>query len=218
VPSLFKRKSADVVTDVADTSAAEPEEEAAEAEDAERVRPRGYTPSKRELGRSTPKRRDTTRRRAPEPPPANRREALRRSRARRHAEQAERREGMLAGDERYMLPRDRGPERALVRDIVDSRFTIGTWFFAGALIVIIGSSRAMPPAIQLASNLLWALLAAATVLDSLLIVRRIKKEMRERFPNAQTKLGSLYLYGAMRGLTFRRMRMPKPRVKLGEPI
>ena len=32
------------------------------------------------------------------------------------------------GDERYLLARDRGPERALVRNIVDSRRTVGTWF------------------------------------------------------------------------------------------
>ena len=40
---------------------------------------------------------------------------------------------MRAGDERYLLARDRGPERALVRDIVDSRRTVGTCFFGGAL-------------------------------------------------------------------------------------
>jgi hypothetical protein len=207
VPSLFKRRSAEVV--------AEPVTEPEDTE-TEPVRSKGQTPSKRDLGKSTPKRRDTTRRRAPEPPPANRREALKRSRARRRAEQSERRQGMLAGDERYMLPRDRGPERALVRDIVDSRLTIGTWFFAGALIVIIGSSRAMPPAVQAVSNLLWALLAAATVFDSFLIARRIKKVVSERLPTSQPRWAGLYAYGAMRGVTFRRMRMPKPRVKIGE--
>jgi hypothetical protein len=31
-------------------------------------------------------------------------------------------------------------------------------------------------------------------------------------------MGSLYLYGVMRGLTFRRMRVPKPHVELGDKI
>ena len=61
-------------------------------------------------------------------------------RERQRQERAEASAGMRAGDERYLLARDRGPERALVRNIVDSRRTVGTWFFAGALIVLIGSS------------------------------------------------------------------------------
>ena len=31
-------------------------------------------------------------------------------------------------------------------------------------------------------------------------------------------MGSLYLYGIMRGLTFRRMRVPKPQVELGDTV
>jgi len=31
-------------------------------------------------------------------------------------------------------------------------------------------------------------------------------------------MGALYLYGIMRGLTFRRMRIPKPRVELRDKI
>jgi hypothetical protein len=31
-------------------------------------------------------------------------------------------------------------------------------------------------------------------------------------------MGSLSLYGIMRGLTFRRMRVPKPAVKLGDKV
>jgi hypothetical protein len=31
-------------------------------------------------------------------------------------------------------------------------------------------------------------------------------------------MGALYMYGIMRGLTFRRMRVPKPRVALGEKV
>ncbi|MFD0823961.1 DUF3043 domain-containing protein, partial [Micromonospora zhanjiangensis] len=115
-------------------------------------------------------------------------------------------------------PRDRGPERALARDVVDSRRTIGTWFFGGALIVLLGSSPSMPPLVQLGSNLLWALLALGLVVDSVLISRRIGKLVRQRFPKTDQRMGSLYLYAIMRSITFRRMRAPAPRVKVGDKI
>jgi hypothetical protein len=245
VPSLFKRRSAEAVEPAELVEPAEPAERAqtgstrpaepvdlakpakgagpgrpAEPADAAAgpdPRARAHTPSKRELGKATPKRRDTARRRPPEPP-LSRKEANKRARERARAEREERRAGMLRGDERYLLPRDRGPVRALVRDIVDSRPTVGTWFFAGALIVLIGSSRAMPPIVQLVSNGLWMVLAVGTLLDSLIIARQINRLVRQRFPKTDERMGSLYMYGIMRALMIRRLRMPKPRVKWGERI
>ncbi|WP_030443286.1 DUF3043 domain-containing protein [Actinoplanes subtropicus] len=202
--SLFRRKPADVAS-------SEPAPE--EVTDAA-ARPKSYTPSKRELGQATPKRQSTARKVNAEAP-ANRREAMKQMRERQKVERAEAAEGMRAGDERYLLARDRGPERKLVRNVIDSRRTVGTWFFGGALIVLVGSTVRVP-AVQLASNLLWALLAIAVIVDSVLISRKVKRLVKERFPKTQQRMGSLQLYGVMRGLTFRRMRMPKPQVNLGD--
>ena len=207
---LFRRKSADLVADATTTvTSAEAPPSAS--------RPKGYTPSKKELGRQTPKR-VNVRRRVAEPAPANRREAYKQMRARQRAERVEAQEGMRAGDEKFLLARDRGPERWLVRAIVDSRRTVGTWFFAGAIIVLIGSSTAMPVVVQAPSNVIWAMLALGVVLDSILIARKIKKLVGERHPKTEQRMGSLYLYGIMRALTFRRMRVPKPQVELGATI
>jgi hypothetical protein len=210
---LFRRKSADLVADATASTTVTSAEAPPSAS-----RPKGYTPSKKELGRQTPKRVSVQRRRVAEPAPANRREAYKQMRARQRAERIEAQEGMRAGDERFLLPRDRGPERQLVRAIVDSRRTVGTWFFAGAIIVLIGSSAAMPVVVQVASNLIWAMLALGVVLDSILISRKIKRLIRERFPKTEQRMGALYLYGIMRALTFRRMRVPKPQVELGAKI
>ena len=204
--SLFRRKSADVAS-----SESAPEEVTDAA-----PKSKSYTPSKRELGQSTPKRQSTGRRVGAEAP-ANRREAMKQMRERQKVERAEATEGMRAGDEKFLLARDRGPERKLVRDIIDSRRTVGTWFFGGALIVLIGSTVRVP-AIQLASNLLWALLAPAVIVDSVLIARKVKRLVKERFPKTGQRIGSLQLYGVMRGLTFRRMRVPKPQAQLGDKI
>lgn len=180
------------------------------AEEAARTRSRGYTPSKKELGKETPKRPSVGRRTVADTKPLTKQEARERRRAARAEASAEfRREGG---------PRDRGPERALARDVVDSRRTIGTWFFGGALIVLLGSAQTMPPVVQLASNLLWAALALGVVVDSVLISRRIRKLVRQRFPKTDQRMGSLYLYAIMRSITFRRMRAPTPRVKIGDAV
>jgi hypothetical protein len=206
VPSLFKRKTAE-------EAGPEPEAEVVDEE----VRPKGRTLSKRELGQQTKKRPSANPRRV-DPPPADRKEAVKRSREKARQDRAERRAAMMAGDDRYLLPRDKGPERAMVRDVVDRRLTIGTWFFGGALVVLIGSSAAMPPIVQAVSNILWALLAFGTLLDSILLGREVRRRMREQFPKSTQKMSSLYLYASMRGLTFRRLRVPKPRVKIGQKL
>ena len=211
MPSLFRRKSADLVSDATATVTTEPEQSTAS-------KPKAYTPSKKELGVATPKRTSAQRRHDKAQAPANRREAYKQMRERQKVERAESAAGMRAGDERYLLARDRGPERALVRNIVDAKRTAGTWFFAGAIIVFIGSTGAMPPVVQLAANLLWAILAIAVIVDSILIARKVKKLVSERFPGTKQRMGSLYLYGIMRGLTFRRMRVPKPQVELGDKV
>ncbi|MEU1748856.1 DUF3043 domain-containing protein [Micromonospora arida] len=197
MPSLFRRKSTDLV-DEAVTSVT-PEETA--------ERPRGYTPAK---GRETPKRPTAGRRPAgPTRPLTKEEERERRRQLRAEAASEFRREGG---------PRDRGPERLLARNVVDSRRTVGTWFFGGALIVLVGSNAAMPPLVRLISNVLWGALALGVVVDSVLICRKISKLVRERFPKTGQRMGSLFLYAVMRSITFRRMRAPAPQVKLGDKV
>ncbi|GIJ81460.1 Protein of unknown function [Micromonospora phaseoli] len=200
MPSLFRRKSADLAEPA--TEPLTPAEEEAEA-----ARSRGYTPSK---GRETPKRPATGRR------PAGAVKALSKEEAK--AVRRQRRAEAAAEFRREGGPRDRGPERLLARNVVDSRRTVGTWFFGGALVVLIGSNQAMPPVIRLASNLLWGALAIGVVIDSVLISRKIKKLVRERFPNSTQRMGSLYVYAIMRSITFRKLRTPAPRVAIGDKI
>ncbi|MGI5519411.1 DUF3043 domain-containing protein [Micromonospora sp. CA-259024] len=197
MPSLFRRKSTDLVDEA--VSSVTPEETA--------ERPRGYTPAK---GRETPKRPTAGRRPAgPTRPLTKEEERERRRQLRAEAASEFRREGG---------PRDRGPERLLARNVVDSRRTVGTWFFGGALIVLIGSNAAMPPLVRLISNVLWGALALGVVIDSVLICRKISKLVRERFPKTDQRMGSLFLYAVMRSITFRRMRAPAPQVKLGDKV
>ncbi|MEU3457333.1 DUF3043 domain-containing protein [Micromonospora sp. NPDC006766] len=199
---LFRRKPTDLVEESVATVTTD---EASVA-----TRPRGYTPSKKELGVVTPKRPTEGRRPGAPTKPLSKEEAREQRRVARAESAAEfRREGG---------PRDRGPERLLARNVVDSRRTVGTWFFGGALIVLLGSNQAMPPIVRLLSNVLWAALALGVLIDSILISRRIKKLVRERFPKSTERLGSLYFYAIMRSITFRKMRAPVPQVNIGDKI
>jgi hypothetical protein len=205
VPSLFRRRAEEAEAVVEE----EPEPEPAPS------RPRAHTPSKKDLGKATPKRKSSGR--VAEPPPANRREAMKRMREKQRASRLEARQGMREGKEEYMLRRDKGPDRALVRDIVDARRNVASYFLPGAFIVILGSSGGMPPVVQLTANLFWFLLAVAVVVDSVWLSRIIKRKLGERFPKEPIRRGT-YWYAIMRSLSFRRIRIPGPKVKVGEKV
>jgi hypothetical protein len=206
VQSPFRRRSTEAAPEAATT---------VEAEQEVTHRPRAYTPSKKELGKVTPKR---TGARKGEPPPANRREAVKRTRAKQRAARAEARAGMMAGKEEYLQPRDKGPERALVRNIVDARRNAASFFLPVALFVVIGASGQMAPMVRVAANLLWFALAFAVIIDSYLLTRRVKKLLPERVPASKTPPRKHYAYAIMRSLQFRRMRIPKPAVKPGQKL
>jgi hypothetical protein len=213
VPTLFRRKPSDqaeeaiVTTDPAETPDTESEVVRAT---------RAYTPGK---GRATPKRSDGGRRR-PEKAPVTKeekREYAKRQREKSRADRAEAMEGMRAGDERYLMPRDKGPERALVRDVVDSRRTVGTWFFGTAFVVLLASGTGNVN-FALYGQLLWFLIGVATIVDTFLICRKVSKLVHQRYPKSTVRPRSLYFYAFMRGITFRRLRMPRPRRKIGEAV
>ena len=200
---MFRRKPADVAV----------EEPVVDDELAEQSLPRGYTPKK---GEATPKR-VVTGRRVVGAAPADRKEALRRSREKDKETRAQQREGMMNGDPRYLMARDRGPVRALARDVVDSRFNVGTWFIIALFVILVGSTRAMPPAVQAGANLLFLFMVLAFVVDAVFLCRRISKLAKERLPKEQVSRG-VYGYAIMRTLSFRRLRVPKPRVQVGDKI
>jgi hypothetical protein len=199
---MFRRKPADVAV-----------EEPVDEPDAPAM-PKSYTAKK---GEATPKR-VIAGRRPVEAPPLDRREALRRSRQKDRETRTQQRDGMMAGDPRYLMARDKGADRALVRDIVDSRFSVGTYFIVALFLIVFGSSPAMPRAVQAGSNLLLLFMLLAFVVDSVLLCRRVRKLVHERLPKENPRWGALYRYAIMRTLSFRRLRVPKPRVKPGDTI
>lgn len=73
-------------------------------------------------------------------------------------------------------------------------------------------------AVQYAGNIVFLLMVLAVVVDGVLLSRRIKRILPERLPKSAPKWGGLYFYGVMRAVSFRRMRVPRPRVNLGDKV
>lgn len=204
---LLRRRS-----DPADVERAAPTEPAA-AGDA--LDPR-RTPGK---GKATPRRREAQRRRTGPvaPPPRTRREAYRRQREQGSDRRAEMREGMRSGDERYLMARDRGPERRLVRDIVDSRRNVGVLFL---LIALVYASSIFIPSLQVkaAATSLWLTVLLLLIIDSVLLGLRIRKLVRQEVPDTTQSMRSLVFYGITRATMIRRWRQPRPQVPVGNRI
>jgi hypothetical protein len=151
------------------------------------------------------------------PPPKTRREAYKRMREQGSERRATTREGMKTGDDRYLLPRDQGPARKLVRDVVDSRRNAGTLFLFVAVIYFAGLF-VRDVRFQAIAVSLWVAVLALLVVDSVVLGIRIRRLMRERFPDSNEPLWRLVLYGVTRATMIRRWRAPKPQVELGDQV
>ena len=125
------------------------------------------------------------------------------------------REGMKTGDEKAMLPRDRGPVRRFVRDLVDSRLGFSE-LLAPMLVVIMVLGYAAGPSGQRYSTALWYTTILLVIGDVALLRFRVHRRVRERFPDESLK--GLTVYAVMRALNLRFLRLPKPRVKIGQQL
>ncbi len=170
-------------------------------------------------GRPTPKRSEAQGRRAgpPPPPPTTRKEAYKRMRQQQAAGRSEARQGAARGDDSYLPARDRGPVRKLVRDVVDSRRNVGSFFLAVAAVALIGT---VYPSVLVKNYATLLLLGffLVMVVDSVLLSRRIKRKVAERFPKGDQSTRGVSWYGISRSTMIRRWRFPKPDVKLGAEV
>jgi cation transport ATPase len=170
-------------------------------------------------GRPTPKRHEAQGRRPgpPPPPPTSRKEAYKRTREQQAANRGTARAAAARGDDSYLPVRDRGPVRKLVRDVVDARRNAGSFFLLVAALVLVGN---FVPNEQVRSYTvsLWLVFFLVIIADSIVLGRRIKKTVLERFPNQDHKMKGLVWYGITRATMVRRWRFPKPEVPLGAKV
>ena len=134
----------------------------------------------------------------------------------RRAAMAERRERMMAGEEGYLLPRDQGPVRRLVRDVVDARRNLLGLFLPSALALMFIMFGV--PQLQLYMSPAMMVLMVLMAIDGLLLGRKVSKLVDEKFPNNTEIRWKLGLYAAGRASQLRRMRAPRPQVKRGSRV
>ena len=168
-------------------------------------------------GRPTPKRRDSQPRRGGPvaPPPTTRREAAKRVRAQGKEKRQQVKGSAKAGDTRYLLKRDQGPVRALVRDLVDSRRHVGVLLLPAALLPLLGQATGSRSVVALATSL-WLATLLAAVADFVTTALAVRKRIKTDFPDDADR-GHLF-YATMRTAQFRRLRIPKPRVTVGDKV
>lgn len=195
----------------------------------------GATAGTAPKGRPTPKRSEATKRRGPvAPAPLTAAEARQRrkelrgpklskeerkiERLSRRADMADRREKMMAGEESYLLPRDKGPVRRYVRNIVDSRRNVLGLFMPAALAMIFFMLAL--PSLKFQQILSYAMLILVVVMliDGFIVGRKVNHMVDAKFPDNTESGWKLGLYAASRASQLRRMRAPRPMVERGSKI
>jgi hypothetical protein len=186
-------------------------------------------------GRPTPKRSDARRSGrkgpvAPAPMSASEARARRKSlagpklsreersaqRAAGRARMTERRDRMMAGEEEHLLPRDKGPIRRYVRDVVDSRRNVLGLFMPATLFLLFASLGV--PQLQLYASPSLLVLMVVMGVDGLILGRKVGRLVDAKFPKNTESHWKLGLYAAGRATQIRRMRAPRPQVGRGSSV
>lgn len=126
------------------------------------------------------------------------------------------RQGMAEGNEKYLSLRDRGPQRKLARNIVDSRFTVGETLIPIMVLVLVlgvvfptnGSSDTVSIGflINLAAIAVMWILFLGIVIDAWLIGRKVTKAAQAKFGQVEKGLA---MYAGLRSTQLRYIRLPK---------
>jgi hypothetical protein len=127
----------------------------------------------------------------------------------------EMRQAMKDGDERNYPPAAAGPERALVRDVVDGRRSFGAIAIPGW---VAGMALSLVPTVatRTVASVVFPLVLGIVLADTFASMRLVRRALDERFPNGtEAPRRSLIAYGIARNTQLRRQRLPRPRVSPG---
>lgn len=126
---------------------------------------------------------------------------------------------MDAGDERYLMDRDKGEVRRYVRDWVDARRFFTNYVMPVALVLLlvmlIGTWM---PRVATALSALTMVFILAIFIEAFIIGIRANKAVRAKFPETTDTGFGLGMYAFSRANQPRNWRSPKPQVAIGEKV
>jgi hypothetical protein len=210
--------------DNSDAVSAAPEEDVQASEERTRTTaPKGKPTPKRNQGKRgplppAPMTAAEARRRRKEMGAKLTREERKADKIARRADMAERREKMMAGEDAYLLPRDKGPVRRFVRDVVDSRRNVLGLFMPSALGLIFVMLAVPSVQVQRFLSPAMLVLVLIMVIDGFIVARKVNKLVDQKFPDNTESGRKLGFYAASRASQLRRMRAPRPQVNRGDKI
>ena len=144
----------------------------------------------------------------------DRTERRRREREAATAERERARVGMANGEEKYLGPRDKGPQRRYVRDYVDARFSVGELMIPFLGVVIVLTFISEPIFVTIGTFALWGFLLIL-VIDCVILGFILNRKLSAKFGDGKVERGFRW-YAAMRAVQLRPMRLPKPQAKRGQ--
>lgn len=126
---------------------------------------------------------------------------------------------MDAGDERYLMDRDKGEVRRYVRDWVDARRFFNNYVMPVALVLLlvmlIGTWL---PRVATALSALTMVFILAIFIEAFIIGIRANKAVRAKFPETTDTGFGLGMYAFSRASQPRNWRSPKPQVAIGAKV
>jgi hypothetical protein len=148
-------------------------------------------------------------------PPMTRKEQVQRDREARRRIRQRQQEALRTGDDKFLPLRDRGPLKRFARDYVDRRRLVAEYLLPVLLFTFI-LTMFPSPRLQTFGMIAWMTVTLIAVIEEVLLVRGLKKELARRFPGQSTK--GITLYTILRTTQLRRFRLPHAQVKRFEEL
>jgi len=136
-------------------------------------------------------------------------EAIAEAKAKQTEARKKARAAMLSGDEKYLLGRDRGPQRRIARDVLDNRYT----FIEGLLpmmIVFLLFTAVDERSTQEIVTVVMLIALGISAIEVTILNNIVKKRIKEKLgADTQVQRGN-WFYLFTRGMQPRPLRIPKP--------
>lgn len=145
-------------------------------------------------------------------PPVNRKEQLQRDREARKRIRNRQQGALRTGEERFLPLRDRGPVKRFSRDYVDRRRLVAEYLLPILLLTFVMTLFSESyPRIATIGMYGWLGATIVTVLEEMVVIRGLKKELARRFPDESSR--GVTVYTILRTTQMRRFRLPAPQIE-----